>query len=172
MAHARTVSQTSYTVQVPRSRTVNVLHCGCVRRSYATCRDGSCGGAMQCKISQSGRMELQDVVGLPFDIFVARIKPFTWEEFFARIPIQEQKETHFAYDAHQLQIEGYLPRGVGVTIHKMLEKHSFGHLIAENTKGVLRMSPVFCVVLCDHCQFFPTKVWQMILVQMNRLQFR
>jgi hypothetical protein len=62
----------------------------------------------------------------------------------SRIPIQEQKETNFAYDA-QRKIEGSLPRGVGVTIHKMLAGHSFGHLIAENTKGVLQMSPVYVV---------------------------
>jgi hypothetical protein len=90
---------------------------------------------------QSGRMELQDVAKLPFDVLSARIKPCTMEKFFARIPIQEQKETKFAYDA-QLRIEGYLPRGVGLTTHKMLESHPFGHLIADNTKGVIGMSPV------------------------------
>ena len=66
--------------------------------------DALCAGAMQCKISQSGRMELQDVAGLPSDVLAARKKPFTWEEFFARIPIQEQKETKFAYAA-QLKFE-------------------------------------------------------------------
>ena len=49
-------------------------------------------------------MELQDVAGLPSDVLAARKKPFTWEEFFARIPIQEQKETKFAYAA-QLKFE-------------------------------------------------------------------
>ena len=74
-------------------------------------------------------MELQDVAGLSFDVVNARIKPFTWEEFFPRIPMQaEQKETNFAaYDA-QLKLEGCPPRGVGVTIHKMLAEDSFGHL--------------------------------------------
>ena len=99
---------------------------------------------MQCKISQSGRMELQDVAGLPFDVLSARILPFIWEEFFSRIPIQEQKETKFAYDA-QRRIEGSLPRGKGVAIHKMLESHPFGHLIADNTKGVIGMSPVHVI---------------------------
>ena len=98
--------------------------------------DALCAGAMQCKKSQSGRTDLQDVAGLPFDVWAARIKPFTWEEFFFCIPIQEQTGTNFAYDA-QLKIEGYLHRGAGVTIHKMLESHPFGHLIADNTKGVL-----------------------------------
>jgi hypothetical protein len=101
---------------------------------------------MQCKISQSGRMDLQDIVGLPFDVVAACSKPFTWDEIFARIPIREQKETNFADDA-KLKIEGYLPHaGVGVTIHKMLAEHSFGHLIAENKKGVLQMSPVYVLV--------------------------
>ena len=80
---------------------------------------------MQCKILQSGRMELQDVAGLPFDVLAACIQPFNWEEFFSCIPIQEQKETNFAYDAQQ-RIEGYLPRDTGVTTPKMLESHPFG----------------------------------------------
>ena len=104
--------------------------------------NASCAGAMQCKISQSGRMELQDIAGLRFDVLAGRIKPLTWEEFFVRIPIQEQKETNFVYDTH-LNMEGYLPRGAGVTIHKMLESHPFGHLIAENMKHVLQMSRVY-----------------------------
>ena len=62
-------------------------------------------------------MELQDVAELPFDVLAARIPPFNWEQFFARIPIEEQKETKFAYDAQQT-IDGYLPRGKGMTIQK------------------------------------------------------
>ena len=83
--------------------------------------------------------------GLPFDVLAARIPPFNWEEFFARIPIQEQKETKFAYDAQQT-IYGYLPRDKGMTIQKMLDNHPFGHLIAENmNKGVVGLTPVHVV---------------------------
>ena len=128
--------------------TVNVLYCGAVCPSLTTWFDVPdillLRSTMQCKISQSGRMELQDVAGLPFEVLAARIKPCNWEEFFARIPIQEQKETNFAYDAH-LKIESYLRRGTGLTIHKMLERHPFGLLNADNTKGVIGMSPVYVV---------------------------
>ena len=65
--------------------------------------------------------------------------------FFSRIPIEEQKETKFAYDAQQT-INGYLPCGKGMTIQKMLDNHPFGHLIAENMKGVLvGLTPVHVV---------------------------
>ena len=52
-------------------------------------------------------MELQTVPALSL----------TWEEFFVHIPIQEQKETKFTYDAQQT-IECYLPRNMGLSIQK------------------------------------------------------
>ena len=76
----------SYTVEV--GYRVEPLHAAALWLCAPEFRDMLilwCAGAMQCKISQSGRMELQDVAGLPFDVVAARIKPFTWEEFFARI---------------------------------------------------------------------------------------
>ena len=99
---------------------------------------------MHSKIAQSGTMELQDVTGLQFDDLAARFSPYNWEEFFARIPIEEQKETKFAYDAQQT-IDGYLPKGKGLTIQKMLDNHPFGHLIAENMKRVVGLTPVHVV---------------------------
>ena len=36
-------------------------------------------------------MELQAVAVSSFDVLAACTKPRTWEEFFARIPIREQK---------------------------------------------------------------------------------
>ena len=61
-----------------------------------------------------------------------------WEEFLARIPIEEQKETRYAYEAQE-SIAGHLPRHGVLTIEKMLENHPFGHLIAEWEKGVRGM---------------------------------
>ena len=50
------------------------------------------GTDVQSKIPQSGTTKLQDVAGLPFDVLAARIQPFNWEEFVARIPIQNKKK--------------------------------------------------------------------------------
>ena len=92
-------------------------------------------GTVQSKIPQSGTMESQAVPA----------SSLTWEKFFAHIPIQEQKETKFAYDA-QRTIEGYLPCNVGLSIQKMLESNPFlGHLIAENMNGVIGLTPVHVV---------------------------
>ena len=102
------------------------------------------GTAVQSKIPQSGTMEMEDVAGLPFDVLAARIQPFNWEELFARIPIQEPKETKFVYDAQQT-MDGYLPLGKGMTIQKMSDNHRFGHLIVENMKGIVGLTPVHVV---------------------------
>ena len=67
-----------------------------------------------------------------------------WEEFFARIPIEEQKETSYAYEAQE-SIAGHLPRHGVLTIEKMLENHSFGHLIAEWKKGVRGMRRIHVI---------------------------
>ena len=64
---------------------------GCAKQDTTIrCCRYLCGTAVQSKIPQSGTVELQDVAELPFDVLAARIPPFNWEEFFARIPIEEQ----------------------------------------------------------------------------------
>jgi hypothetical protein len=68
--------------------------------------------------------------------------PRDWEAFFARIPIEEQKGTRYAYDAQEI-IGGNLPRCV--VLEKLLENHPFGHLIAEWEEGVRGMRPIHVI---------------------------
>ena len=79
--------------------------------------------------------------------------PRDWESFFARIPIEEQKRTRYAYEAQE-RIGGNLPQNPD-TIHgcvprclpleKLLESHPFGHLIAEWENGVRGMRAIHVI---------------------------
>jgi hypothetical protein len=51
-----------------------------------------------------------------------------WEEFFARIPIEEQRQGTYVYEG-QKAIDGHFPRGT--SLQNVLGNHIFGHLIAE-----------------------------------------
>ena len=63
-----------------------------------------------------------------------------WEEFFARIPIEEQKERRYAYEAQE-SIAGNLPRHGVLTIEKMLENHPFGHQLMMSLDRAQQMGP-------------------------------
>ena len=75
-------------------------------------------------------------------IHAVTASPRDWEEFLARIPIEEQKETGYAYEA-QVSIVDHEPRYF--TIEKWIENHPFGHLIAEWEKGVRGMRRIHVI---------------------------
>jgi Ankyrin repeats (3 copies) len=65
-----------------------------------------------------------------------------WEEFFARIPMEQQRETRYAYEAEDA-IDGPFPRGT--TLANVLGNHPFGHLVAEWKGGIMGMKPIHVV---------------------------